>query len=795
MESLGQLIVEISTEASKLNQGLKDAEAKVQATTQKINEYTGKIGLTLTAIGGVVTGAFAAMVGAAVEYGDEIYEVSQRTGIATETLSKLKYVAEQTESSFEAVSTGLRYLSKNLYEASTGSSKSSEAFRQLGLSVTDNVTGKLISAENAFLQIADKFKGLDDATAKSALAMEIFGRGGSALIPILNLGSEGITRLSEQAERLGVVLTAQNARAIDQFSDDMKSMKASIGGLWLNLTTLLLPALDDFIKKITNVIVAVRQWSEAHPKLSKALTEGTLIFGVSTLALGTFLLAVKGLIWQIEQLYIVFTAVIPVMKIFTVLRLGGLLTDVGILVANFGILYPLILAIGAALVGWKLGRFIGEVTGLDNALSGENGLFTKMFMWLDKSKKGFEDLQKAIIAVGTLGMSEVFTPNVNSSLSAAPNNASPSTAITPVTPAPSTTELDTTLGLLEKHAQAIKNLNESYIAGKINAEQYLSSARTLYQDGIDLATQHKDILDQELNLERILTDTETQKAIIQQNNLSEAISLAQQVVELTNLETDAEAQKLSVMQQGISVVQQYYQVKAQFANQSLVDQQNELAAMTNFLQTVQSMHQTIWTAIWNGATTMLKTFSSAFSTAISGMILGTQTVGQAFKQLGITMITAIVDYVVQWAVQAALSLVLGWTIVKGSIAQAAAVAMAWADAAALVSLATMGANAIPAGAGIIAVTGLAEGIAAASTVAALAEGGIVRNPTLALIGEAGPEAVIPLNKSGFGSGGFGTTINLGGIHIESPIIKNDIDIEDLAEKLGENIQTKLRRVS
>lgn len=792
MESLGQLIVEISTEASKLNQGLKDAEAKVQATTQKINEYTGKIGLTLTAIGGVVTGAFAAMVGAAVEYGDEIYEVSQRTGIATETLSKLRYVAEQTESSFEAVSTGLRYLSKNIYEASTGSTKANEAFRELGISVTDNVTGKLLSAENAFLQIADKFKGLDDATAKSALAMEIFGRGGAALIPVLNLGSEGITRLSEQAEKLGVVLTAQNAKSIDQFSDDMKSMKASIGGLWLNLTTLLLPALDDFIKKITNVIVAVRQWSEAHPKLSKALTEGTLVLGVSALALGTFLLAVKGLIWQIEQLYIVFTAVIPVMKIFTVLRLGGLLTDVGILVANFGVLYPLILAIGAALLGWKLGRFISEVTGLDNALSGQNGLFTKMFMWLDKSKKGFEDLQKAIIAVGTLGMSTMFQSKktVKPSVTTAP-----SVSESIVTPSPNKTELDTTLGLLEKHAQAIKSLNESYIAGKINAEQYLSSARTLYQDGIDLATQHKDILDQELNLERLLTDTEVQKSIIQQNNLSEAISLAQQVIELTNLETDAEAQKLSVMQQGISVVQQYYQVKAQFANQSIVDQQNELAAMTNFLQTVQSMHQTIWAGIWNGATTMLKTFSQAFSTAISGMILGTMTVGQAFKQLGITMITAIVNYVVEWAVQAALSLVLGWTIVKGSIAQAAVVATAWADAAALVSLATLGANAIPAGAGIIAVTGLAEGIAAASAVAALAEGGIVRNPTLALIGEAGPEAVVPLNKSGFGAGGFGTTINLGGIHIESPIIKNDIDIEDLAEKLGENIQTKLRRVS
>lgn len=35
---------------------------------------------------------------------------------------------------------------------------------------------------------------------------------------------------------------------------------------------------------------------------------------------------------------------------------------------------------------------------------------------------------------------------------------------------------------------------------------------------------------------------------------------------------------------------------------------------------------------------------------------------------------------------------------------------------------------------------------------ALANGGIVTRPTLALIGEAGPEAVVPLNRGGFGAG-------------------------------------------
>ena len=56
--------------------------------------------------------------------------------------------------------------------------------------------------------------------------------------------------------------------------------------------------------------------------------------------------------------------------------------------------------------------------------------------------------------------------------------------------------------------------------------------------------------------------------------------------------------------------------------------------------------------------------------------------------------------------------------------------------------------------------GGAAAYVAAGAVAALAEGGIVNSPTLALIGESGPEAVVPLNKGGLG--GSRTVINVYG---------------------------------
>lgn len=77
------------------------------------------------------------------------------------------------------------------------------------------------------------------------------------------------------------------------------------------------------------------------------------------------------------------------------------------------------------------------------------------------------------------------------------------------------------------------------------------------------------------------------------------------------------------------------------------------------------------------------------------------------------------------------------------------------------------------------VTGMS--IPSLPTIPALAEGGIVRKPTLALIGEAGPEAVVPLSRGG---GMAGMSINI--------VINGDVSGEELTEKVTENIMRSLR---
>lgn len=70
------------------------------------------------------------------------------------------------------------------------------------------------------------------------------------------------------------------------------------------------------------------------------------------------------------------------------------------------------------------------------------------------------------------------------------------------------------------------------------------------------------------------------------------------------------------------------------------------------------------------------------------------------------------------------------------------------------------------------------------TIPLLAEGGIVTKPTLAMIGEAGSEAVIPLSKMGGMGGGMNIVINVAGSVVQE---------RDLAVTVRDNIAQLMRR--
>ncbi|EPY4213224.1 phage tail protein [Klebsiella quasipneumoniae] len=141
---------------------------------------------------------------------------------------------------------------------------------------------------------------------------------------------------------------------------------------------------------------------------------------------------------------------------------------------------------------------------------------------------------------------------------------------------------------------------------------------------------------------------------------------------------------------------------------------------------------------YNMLTSAVDAFSGNASNAITGLLTGTMSAQEAMRSLGNTILNSVINSIVQVGVEALKNYILGQTLGAASVATsvglAATTASAWAPAAAMASLASFGANAGPAAAGISSTVGLASGLALAG---ARYNGGPVTAGGLYQVGEKG----------------------------------------------------------
>ena len=147
--------------------------------------FSGLKGRVTGAIAGIAAfGGLATMAQNLVNVGDELWTLHERTGLAVEDLSKFQGAAEQSGTSLEAVAKGITKINKSLGL----NDKNADILRQLGID-TKNAT-------TAMLGLADVFAGIEDPATKSALAIQLFGKSGAELVPLLSQGRAEIEGMS-----------------------------------------------------------------------------------------------------------------------------------------------------------------------------------------------------------------------------------------------------------------------------------------------------------------------------------------------------------------------------------------------------------------------------------------------------------------------------------------------------------------------------------------------------------------------------------------------------------------------
>lgn len=181
-------------------------------------------------------------------------------------------------------------------------------------------------------------------------------------------------------------------------------------------------------------------------------------------------------------------------------------------------------------------------------------------------------------------------------------------------------------------------------------------------------------------------------------------------------------------------------------------------------------------------TSAVDAFAGNASNAITGLLTGTMSVSDAMRSLGSTILNSVINSLVQVGVEALKNFIIGQTMgaaaTAASVGQAAIVSSAWAPAAAMTSLATLGANSVPAAAAITSTVGLSSGLALAGM---RKNGGPVSAGSMYRVGEGGaPELLQSGGKNYMIPGDGGKVISNadlqtggGGGNIQVSVVFND----------------------
>jgi hypothetical protein len=267
MTDLAALVVRMQADNSQYVAKLQESTNKLEKFQKEQESALDEIGKKFKELAGELAGAFTVdkiveFIASTLESNASLQKFSQSSGIAVEDLSALSSAAAGAGLSQDELGMAVKKLNVNLSEASGDpTSKSALALKILGISATD-ASGNVKDAGTVIGEVADKFAGTADGANKTAIAVQLFGKAGEQMIPMLDKGKAGLDAAREAAIAWGAATDGPAAEAAEHFEQTLNALEANVrGGLGSAIQSALLPVLQNMIDAFTNAGPPARQFA------------------------------------------------------------------------------------------------------------------------------------------------------------------------------------------------------------------------------------------------------------------------------------------------------------------------------------------------------------------------------------------------------------------------------------------------------------------------------------------------------------------------------------------------------
>ena len=374
----GKAFVELLADDTKLVRGLKAASRKLKAWGAGLRS----MGTKIFAAGAGIVAPMLLAVREFINAGDALDKMSSRVGASVEFLSALSHAARIGGTDIAAMEVGIRRMQRTAFDAKRGLSTATDAFDELGISAT-GADGQLKNTEELFMESATALSRLTNNTQKAALATVIFGRAGTQLLPMLKDGADGMVAVMNEARRLGLVMSTQDATAAAELSDAWTRLTSSFKMAVIRIGGSLAPSLTDLADRITSMLRPLIDWIRRNKEL--------VILGFKTAAI----------VAAVGAAFVVVGTVIS--------GIGATLGAVAAVITGIGSAFGLLATVLGAILS-PIGLVVAGIAGLGAYLIYTSDAGAQALAWLgrrfaalkDVALKAFGGISDALAAGGIL---------------------------------------------------------------------------------------------------------------------------------------------------------------------------------------------------------------------------------------------------------------------------------------------------------------------------------------------------------------------------------------------------------
>lgn len=181
---------------------------------------------------------------------DEMAKMSRAIGVSVEELSALRHAASLGGLEATQLDKAVQKLAINMADMSRGVGLAKDVFEKHNISVK-NADGELRTVMEVMSDVADVTAGMTNATEKADLAYKLFGARGAKMINMLEGGAEGMRAAMKEAETLGLVMSSETAKGVEDANDSFTRLQAFMSSTFAQTVAQLAPA----IRSMTDALI------------------------------------------------------------------------------------------------------------------------------------------------------------------------------------------------------------------------------------------------------------------------------------------------------------------------------------------------------------------------------------------------------------------------------------------------------------------------------------------------------------------------------------------------------------